>query len=575
MSNCSPFVDRFFQNLTLQENAVRSQYCKGYIHQAIRSFLENENPDTAFSVYRAFFDCYRLTLPGRDDPFMDLVDMLRSYEETAASLIEKQRDHFIHSVNVFICGLSIWAENDRFRQAFSGAVPENGYTQSFPTKEEEFFFRWGIAALFHDMGYPVEIIGSQINRFIRMISDADGDEVRVRAQIRYENFNELNHIQEILPADEYSRDFRAAYGDSEKTNLFAPLDLLAHRIHLAFDTGYDRTKAALDGFVDNMAASGFIDHGYYSALIVLKWYGCALQRAGITPQRFFWPVLDSAAAILLHNYFRTNLQKPPFALGPMPVESNPLAYLLILCDELQEWNREGRGIISRRAAKADTVHLSIHDDYMSAVYVTHHGRLADDFCSKKETMLHQVLSLEDLFPAGFNVDATALDDIAFLKPRLEAISPRPLLKHIELLAIAIHARYNEKRLEEHPELPLAYPDFSALPDDLKYSNLRQAQSIVERLEAAGYALGPKGQAGAVTEFPIRTLEQMAELEHEAWVQERIASGWTLGEKDTARKTTPYLVPYANLSEEIKDYDRDAIRHIPALAETVGMAVYEG
>ena len=45
--------------------------------------------------------------------------------------------------------------------------------------------------------------------------------------------------------------------------------------------------------------------------------------------------------------------------------------------------------------------------------------------------------------------------------------------------------------------------------------------------------------------------------------------------DTARKTTPYLVPYANLSEEIKGYDRDAIRHIPALAETVGMAVYEG
>ena len=574
MSNCLPFIDRFFQGLTLQENAARSQYCKGYIHQAIRSFLENETPDTAFSVYRTFFDCYRLTLPGREDPFMDLVDMLRSYEETAASLIEKQRDHFIHSVNVFICGLSIWAENNRFRQAFCAAVPEKGYTKPLPTKEEEFFFRWGIASLFHDMGYPVEIIGSQINRFIRMVSDADGDEVCVRAQIRYENFDELNHIQEVLPPDEYARDFRAAYGDSSKANPSAPLDLLAHRIHLAYGTDYDRTKAALDGFVDNMAASGFIDHGYYSALIVLKWYGCALQRAGVTPQRFFWPVLDSAAAILLHNYYRTNLQKPPFALGPMSVASSPLAYLLILCDELQEWNREGRGILSRRAARADTVHLTIRNDYMSAVYVTRHGRLADNFCDKKKAVLHQVLSLEDLFPAGFDVDATALDDLAPLKPRLETNAPRPLLKQIELLAIAIHARYNEKRLEEHPELPLAYPDFSALPDDLKYSNLRQAQSIVERLEAAGYTLGPKGRAGAVTEFPPRTLEQMAELEHEAWVRERIASGWTLGEKNTARKTTPYLVPYESLSEELKDYDRDAVRHIPSLAGTIGMAVYE-
>jgi hypothetical protein len=97
---------------------------------------------------------------------------------------------------------------------------------------------------------------------------------------------------------------------------------------------------------------------------------------------------------------------------------------------------------------------------------------------------------------------------------------------------------------------------------------------VERLESAGYVLGPKGQPSAVKEFPPRVLERMAELEHEAWVKERVASGWMPGEKDTVRKTTPYLVPYDELSEEIKDYDRDAIRHIPALAETIGMAVYE-
>ena len=52
-----------------------------------------------------------------------------------------------------------------------------------------------------------------------------------------------------------------------------------------------------------------------------------------------------------------------------------------------------------------------------------------------------------------------------------------------MLAIAIHARYNEKQLADHPERPLLYPDFSTLPDDLKYSNLRQAQNMVERLVA--------------------------------------------------------------------------------------------
>ena len=89
----------------------------------------------------------------------------------------------------------------------------------------------------------------------------------------------------------------------------------------------------------------------------------------------------------------------------------------------------------------------------------------------------------------------------------------------------------------------------------------------------GYRLGPKGRKGAVKEFPPELVEFMAELEHEAWMQERLSRGWKLGERNAEKKTSPYLVPYDQLSEEIKDYDRDAIRNIPALVERSGMAVY--
>ena len=51
--------------------------------------------------------------------------------------------------------------------------------------------------------------------------------------------------------------------------------------------------------------------------------------------------------------------------------------------------------------------------------------------------------------------------------------------------------------------------------------------------------------------------------------ERILSGWQSGPKDTARKITPYLVDYAELSEEIKDYDRDAVRNLPKLIAMAG------
>ena len=59
-----------------------------------------------------------------------------------------------------------------------------------------------------------------------------------------------------------------------------------------------------------------------------------------------------------------------------------------------------------------------------------------------------------------------------------------------------------------------------------------------------------------------------------WVQERLASGWILGEiKDEHKKTSPYLVPYGELSEEIKELDRDTIRNIPNLLDKIGMAIY--
>ena len=573
MSNLSPFVNRFFEELELSADVQEGHSYKSFLRGAVSAFLENEAPETAFAVYRAFFDSYRITIPGRDDPFIDLVDILRNYEATAATLIEKQRDHFIHAVNVFLTGLSIYAESEAYRAAFTGAVPEKNYIYGYQTAHEEFCFRWGVASLFHDVGYPVEIVGNQINRFIRMIADADGNEVKVKAQIRFENFQELNHIREVVPKRPFTRAYYDAYESCSYIDLLTPNDLLAHRVHLTLGTDLPATKEAIDRFVDDMAASGFIDHGYYSAMIILKWYGYAIQMSGDHPERFYWPVLDSATAILLHNYYKNVLQKAPFSLGPLDARKNPVAYLLILCDELQEWNREAHGILTRTFTQADTVHLSVKNGYLSATYVTRRGHLPEKFCQEKVELLNGLLDLKSIFPLGFDVDAESLEAFETMKPQLQKLTARPLLKDIELLAIAIHARYCEKQLLDHPERPLDYPDFSQLPDDLKYSNLRQAQNICDRLEQVGYRLGPKGGKDAVKEFPPELVELMAELEHESWIEERLGRGWKLGSRNVDEKTSPYLVPYDQLDEEIKEYDRDAIRNIPSLVERGGMAVY--
>jgi hypothetical protein len=51
-------------------------------------------------------------------------------------------------------------------------------------------------------------------------------------------------------------------------------------------------------------------------------------------------------------------------------------------------------------------------------------------------------------------------------------------------------------------------------------------------------------------------ERLARNAHENWARQRIAEGWRLGpERDDRRKLHPCLVPYEELPESEKIYDR--------------------
>ena len=52
-------------------------------------------------------------------------------------------------------------------------------------------------------------------------------------------------------------------------------------------------------------------------------------------------------------------------------------------------------------------------------------------------------------------------------------------------------------------------------------------------------------------------EQIAKNVHEVWAETRISQGWTYGEqRNDELKTHPCLVPYEELPEEEKAYDRN-------------------
>lgn len=55
---------------------------------------------------------------------------------------------------------------------------------------------------------------------------------------------------------------------------------------------------------------------------------------------------------------------------------------------------------------------------------------------------------------------------------------------------------------------------------------------------------------------LELTEKLAENVHDMWAQGRINDGWKYGEeRDDAAKTHPCLVPYSQLPDSEKEYDR--------------------
>lgn len=64
------------------------------------------------------------------------------------------------------------------------------------------------------------------------------------------------------------------------------------------------------------------------------------------------------------------------------------------------------------------------------------------------------------------------------------------------------------------------------------------------------------QSVKLPEELLPLVEEMAKNVHEVWSQNRINDGWTYGPvRDDDRKTHPCLVPYEDLPESEKAYDR--------------------
>lgn len=69
------------------------------------------------------------------------------------------------------------------------------------------------------------------------------------------------------------------------------------------------------------------------------------------------------------------------------------------------------------------------------------------------------------------------------------------------------------------------------------------------------------------------VEHVAKNVHEVWAQNRMREGWSLGPcRNDELKTHPCLVPYEELSEVEKDYDRNTAMETLKLIVSLGFKI---
>jgi len=149
----------------------------------------------------------------------------------------------------------------------------------------------------------------------------------------------------------------------------------------------------------------------------------------------------------------------------------------------------------------------------------------------------------------------------------------------ERLAQLIHEEFVRAEKPVRPHDDPAMKPWRDLREVLRESNRQQADHIAIKLRAIGCDVVPETDPRpAVIRFAEPDqgrggeVELMAMMEHERWNAERWMDGWTYAPapKDLAKKTNPSLVPWAELSDKVQEYDRKAVRFMPELLVSMSL-----
>lgn len=345
MKTLAALADNFFDGVDLSKysGATKAESDRQCFRKVLSRFLARGDKSDAFCVYFCFSEIFALFGEGYGNT-QKLLELLSDHEYHSGELLSKHRDHYSHSVYVFALGLAIYAHDATYRNNFLNfyALSDNRDSQL------KFLYLWGMTALFHDIGYPFQLAHEQIKIYA---CEVWGESADFSPYVSFGNYDSLIKLS--------TSDSRRISNSLKADRHFKTLNqMFAFGLNLRL--GYDESDMCRRLKTRIVRQPAFMDHGYFSSVILARQL-LAQKSLEMTIER-----LDVLTAIILHNSLSQHEFKNQYPVSP---EAHPVAYLLMLCDELQNWDRQAYGKESKHDPIAWEIELDIENNFISAIYL--------------------------------------------------------------------------------------------------------------------------------------------------------------------------------------------------------------
>lgn len=332
-----------------------------------------------FTRRDAALDFARVALGLNDaDEYVKLMEIVAVQEQLRTPNYSRQREHTAHVVYLYLLGIWFYDNVPLVRTTFNRITPQDPNRTSPTEPYDEFYFQWLYAGLLHDVGYIFENLGPGTKsdrrkvdaifgwRFLKSQLPANIKPTTIEAFARFR----LQWCDRFIGQFPVSQKSLASISDGVTlicrlasvpwaTELVPSWQDITDAFHMFDSEVAPSQETPLEQFallISRDENGPAVDHAIASGLLLFRyttyWYwimntvreqeleawldyqGANVEVWDYEPKNLHVSIAPACRATAYHNVNPSRI-----GMAKLTLEADPLLFLSIICDGLQQWYR--------------------------------------------------------------------------------------------------------------------------------------------------------------------------------------------------------------------------------------------